>query len=292
MTRWYRGVRLSLRRQDSICVLGRRVSTTTLEGTTRHVYDNNWQVIADIDEQGNVISSYTWGAGIDNLLAAHVNGVAYYPLTDVQGTVWGYVDSQNTIVARFEYDAWGNILSATSSVPALATNRYRFQGREWSAATGLINFRARWYDPVTGRWLSKDPIGLNGGLNLYAFCGNDPICNIDSYGTDTYVPDSCKHGGPHVDRYNKGGQNIGRYTPEGDPIPHKGKFPPKIPKSDIPKFLSAASKLSSLITLIMTTTAMGDSEIHPGMNEPGPGWSPPSLPATPTNGPVPILWLR
>ena len=54
--------------------------------------------------------------------------------------------------------------------------------REWSAATGLVNFRARWYDAVTGRWLSKDPIGLNGGLNLYAFCGNDPIDYRDPLG--------------------------------------------------------------------------------------------------------------
>ena len=63
-----------------------------------------------------------------------------------------------------------------------AVNRYRFQCREWSAATGLINFRARWYDAETGRWLSKDPIGLSGGLNLYAFCGNDPIGSRDPFG--------------------------------------------------------------------------------------------------------------
>ena len=161
--------------------LGRRVSTTTLEGTIRHVYDGV-QCIADLNADGEVVVSYTWGAGIDNLLAIHTGGATYYPLTDVQGTVWGYVDSSNSIVARFEYDAWGNILSATSSVPALARNRYRFQGREWSAATGLVNFRARWYDPVTGRWLSKDPIGLSGGLNLYAFCGNDPLNSLDPYG--------------------------------------------------------------------------------------------------------------
>ena len=85
-----------------------------------------------------------------------IGGATYYPLTDVQGTVWGYVDANNSIVARFEYDAWGNILSATSSVPALARNRYRFQCREWSEATGLVNFRARWYDSVTGRWLSAN----------------------------------------------------------------------------------------------------------------------------------------
>ena len=82
-----------------------------------------------------------------------------------------------SVVARFEYDAWGNILSATSSVPALARNRYRFQCREWSAATGLVNFRARWYDAVTGRWLSKDPIGLSGGLTIDDNDDNDGKCD-------------------------------------------------------------------------------------------------------------------
>ena len=162
--------------------LGRRVSTTTLEDTVRHVYDGV-QCIADIDGNGEVVASYTWGAGIDNLLAIHIGGATYYPLTDVQGTVWGYADANNNIVACFSYDAWGNILSSASSIPALATNRYRFQCREWSAATGLVNFRARWYDSVTGRWLSKDPIGINGGLNLYAFCGNDPVGYIDKFGS-------------------------------------------------------------------------------------------------------------
>ena len=65
----------------------------------------------------------------------------------------------------------------------LAAIRYRFQCREWSAATGLVNFRMRWYDSVTGRWLSKDPIGLNGGLNLYAFCNGDPVNYLDADGT-------------------------------------------------------------------------------------------------------------
>ena len=162
--------------------LGRRVSTTTLDGTTRHVYDNNWQVIADIDDQGNVIASYTWGAGIDNLLAVKISGATYYPLTDIQGTVWGYIDSQNNVVARWQCDAWGNVVDESVSVPALASLRYRFQGREWSAVTGLINFRLRWYDSETGRWLSKDPIGLSGGLNLYVFCGSGPTSRVDPLG--------------------------------------------------------------------------------------------------------------
>ena len=82
------------------------------------------------------------------------------------------------------YDAWGNVLSESCAEPALASVRYRFQGREWSAATGLINFRMRWYDAVTGRWLSKDPIRLGGGLNLYMFCGQQPLQRLDAIGLD------------------------------------------------------------------------------------------------------------
>ena len=76
-------------------------------------------------------------------------------------------------------------VSVASAAEGLRAVRYRFQGRERSAATGLVNFRMRWYDPVTGRWLSKDPIGLSGGLNLYAFCEGDPINNVDRIGLCT-----------------------------------------------------------------------------------------------------------
>ena len=56
----------------------------------------------------------------------------------------------------------------------------------------LVHFRARWYDPATGRWLSPDPIGLEGGLNLYCFCGNDPVNYADPSGCswwDEHVTD-------------------------------------------------------------------------------------------------------
>ena len=162
--------------------LGRRASTTTWEGTVRHVYDDNWQVIADLDSNGNVLRSYVWGEGIDRLLAVKVGAKSYAALTDAQGTVWGLVGGDGEIVARWTYDAWGYVLSEEVTDPDLAAFRYRFQGREYSAVTGLTNFRMRWYDPGTGRWLSKDPIGLIGGMNLYAFCGDNSVCRSDPYG--------------------------------------------------------------------------------------------------------------
>ena len=169
--------------------LGRRVTTRNAVGTERHVYDDNWQVIADLDANGGIIRSYVWGEGIDRLLAVKIGDRTYTALTDVQGTVWGYADEQGDVVAKWTYDAWGNVLSeeVADGAAELRAVRYRFQGRERSAATGLANFRMRWYDAITGRWLSKDPIGLCGGLNLYAFCGDDPINCADKHGCSAAV---------------------------------------------------------------------------------------------------------
>ena len=165
--------------------LGRRASTTSGGATVRHVYDGA-HCVADLDAAGAVVRSYTWGPGIDNLLAVTCHSgsssTTYYALTDIQGTVHGFADADGNLVARYTYDAWGNLLDSDVAVSGLADNRYLFQGREYSWATGLYNFRARWYDPATGRWLSKDPIGISGGLNLYAFCGDDPVNYVDPWG--------------------------------------------------------------------------------------------------------------
>ncbi len=94
--------------------------------------------------------------------------------------------------AGYEYDAAGCVTNMRyrgvhyAKARSAVGNRYLWQGREYSWATGLYYFRARWYDPVTGRWLSKDPIGLSGGLNQYAVCANDPVNFRDPLGLLTW----------------------------------------------------------------------------------------------------------
>ncbi len=56
-----------------------------------------------------------------------------------------------------------------------ALTRYGYTGRERDEATGLLYYRARWYDSQQGRFMSEDPIRFAGGLNLYAYVQNDPI---------------------------------------------------------------------------------------------------------------------
>jgi len=74
--------------------------------------------------------------------------------------------------------------SGTQLTESKIGNRYCWQGREYSWVTRLYYFRARWYDPITGRWLSNDPIGIAGSLNQYEFCYNDPVKVIDPSGLD------------------------------------------------------------------------------------------------------------
>lgn len=110
----------------------------------------------------------------------------YCAIKDIQSTVHALVDENGIIVERYEYDAWGRtkIYSAdgTELTESAIGNRYLFQGREYDASTGLYYFRARWYDPVSGRFISKDPVGISGGLNLYVFCSDDPVNFVDPLG--------------------------------------------------------------------------------------------------------------
>jgi RHS repeat-associated protein len=184
--------------------LGRRAWTWDGTATNFFVYDGI-HVLADVDRTGGVRRSYLWGPGIDNLLAMTIHDGpgaprTVYPIKDHLGTVHAFADGNGALVERYEYDAWGRVLAVydSSGQPSMVNglwssslgNRYLFQGREYSWSTGLYFFRARWYDPMTGRWLSNDPIGISGGLNQSVFCADDPVNFMDPDGlrwVDVYV---------------------------------------------------------------------------------------------------------
>ena len=82
------------------------------------------------------------------------------------------------MLERIQYDPYGNTIGGSLT-------RYGFTGREHDAITDLIFFRARWYDPNLGRFMTEDPIGMLGGLNLYEYVGNEPIGMTDRLGLQT-----------------------------------------------------------------------------------------------------------
>ena len=137
------------------------------------------------------IRTYTWGAGIDNLISFknHSTDTTYYAVKDHLNSVIAFVDESGNIAERYEYDAYGNtqVFNAEGAEIGRSAigNRYAFQGREIDWETGLYYFRARWYDPDTGRWCSKDPLGIAGGLNLYEAFGNNAVNFIDPFGLES-----------------------------------------------------------------------------------------------------------
>jgi RHS repeat-associated protein len=91
-----------------------------------------------------------------------------------------------TIVERYSYDAFGQPtikdVNGTIRTASALGNRFMFTGREYDSETGNYYYRARYYKPSIGRFLQTDPIGYAGGLNLYTYCGNNPVVFTDPSG--------------------------------------------------------------------------------------------------------------
>ena len=102
-------------------------------------------------------------------------------LPDHLGTVRALLDPAGGQVSRFRFGPFGVPLSAEGP------DRIGFghSGKEWFERTGLVYYGQRWYHPESGRWLSRDPAGEAGGLNLYGFCRNDPV---NCYDLDGLAP--------------------------------------------------------------------------------------------------------
>jgi RHS repeat-associated protein len=116
------------------------------------------------------------GPGIDNHLrqTSATTGISYY-LTDRVGSTAGLTDATGNLVEQTAYDSFGN--SSGSSY-----TRYTYTGREFDTDTGLYYYRARCNNPQTGRFLSEDPTGFDGGANWYAYVDNNPVLFNDPSG--------------------------------------------------------------------------------------------------------------
>jgi RHS repeat-associated protein len=101
-----------------------------------------------------------------------------------------YDGDSGEIVGQYEYDPYGNTIKAEGQ--AARENNIRFSTKEYDSSTGLYYYGYRYYDPTTGRWPSRDPIGERGGENLYAFVGNRPTNTFDILGLEESKEDCCK----------------------------------------------------------------------------------------------------
>ncbi|MBI4557403.1 MAG: RHS repeat-associated core domain-containing protein [Candidatus Hydrogenedentes bacterium] len=189
---------LELRYDD----LGRRIKKTvkTWTGsdygnavTIRYLYDG-WRLVAELN--GNtVLRSYLWGndlsgsldgaGGVGGLVAVtdHTTGAVYFPAYDGNGNVTALVKGTGqSVSARYEYGPLGELIRSTG--PLAHNNPFRWSTKFTDRESDLVYYGYRYYSPSTGRWLSRDPVGEEGGLNLYALVGNNPINRLDPFGLD------------------------------------------------------------------------------------------------------------
>jgi RHS repeat-associated protein len=173
-----------------------------------YVYDGNL-AIQERSSNNAVQVTYTRGrdmsgsldgaGGISGLLGrTDTNGSTYYH-ADGNGNVMMLINSTQAVVAKYLYDAFGNVLSASGLLAE--ANRYQFSSKERDLNSGLVYYLYRFYDPNLQRWLNRDPLGepgfatlrmqqslvLAGDTNRYLFLSNDPLSRIDATGLYPYL---------------------------------------------------------------------------------------------------------
>ncbi len=169
--------------------------------TNQFIYDlGGWNLLAIVTTDHRPLTTFLWGqdlsgtmdqaGGIGGLLAVCEYGSgqmtnADFAAYDGNGNITALVRaSDGNVSARYEYSAFGQTLRSTG--PMAKANPFRFSTKFADDESGFVYYGYRYYNPSTGRWLSRDPLGEMGGakasLNLYDFVGNDPIGYFDVLG--------------------------------------------------------------------------------------------------------------
>jgi RHS repeat-associated protein len=162
--------------------LGRRLSKTVGGTTTKFLYDGP-NVAQEQNSSNTATANLLTGLGIDQTFSRSlVGGATSSLLTDALGSTIALADANGTVQTSYTYEPFGGVTASG----ATNSNSYQFTGRENDGATGLYFYRARYYSPAFGRFISEDPLRFPGGPdpNLYAYVGNYPTTLVDPLGLD------------------------------------------------------------------------------------------------------------
>jgi RHS repeat-associated protein len=167
----------------------------------RWIYEDRLRAAAEFDGAGTLLARYLHGVTVKA-------GTSYRVIADHLGTPRLLVDSTTGAVAeRLDFDEWGQVTADTT----VGFQVFGFAHGFYDADTGLVRFGARDYDPVVGRWTSKDPILFRGGdADLYRYIGGDPVNGRDPSGLDNCTVE-----------FRNAGVRITTCTPPGGPTTKK-----------------------------------------------------------------------
>ncbi len=142
-------------------------------------------MITESDENNVVTAQNIWG---HRALARKVSGSYYYYVYNGHGDVIQVLDESGNVVNTYQYDEWGNILFCSEQIE----NPIRYAGEYYDQESELYYLRARYYDPVTGRFISKDSVegDITNSLTLnhYIYCADNPLAFVDSEGKFFFAP--------------------------------------------------------------------------------------------------------
>jgi RHS repeat-associated protein len=181
-------------------------------GTPAVTYTRGVDLSASLDGAGGIGGLLARSHGFNSGTGAWSTHSAYH--ADGNGNVTAlFSTSTGSQVAWYRYDAFGRLLQSSGSLSG--ANRMRFSSKPWMApavddSAGMYYYGYRFYDPLTQRWVNRDPIGETGGFNIYCFNLNAPIYHVDSDGRWTYGAGFQCVGGAILGVEFSGGVFVGR----------------------------------------------------------------------------------
>jgi len=157
---------------------GRRIEKSSATGTTNYAYDGD-NIVEELSTAGTSAARYTQGLGIDEPLVRQTSTSTVYYEADGLGSITSLTTAAGAVTMTYSYDSFGVSTGTTGS----ETNPYRYTGREVDARTALHYYRARYYAPNVGRFVSEDPIRWWAGQkSFYPYVANSPANYLDPFG--------------------------------------------------------------------------------------------------------------
>src|SRR5207245_2895299 len=156
---------------------GRRIYKSSSSGTSIYACDGD-NLVEETNSSGAAVARYEQTQNIDEPLAMLRSSTTSYYHVDGLGSVTSLSSSAGSIANTYTYDSFGKLTNSTGSL----VNPFRYTARESDTETGLYYYRARYYDPNVGRFLTEDPLGFGADVNLYRYVFNNPARMTDQSG--------------------------------------------------------------------------------------------------------------